>query len=562
MDKYKLEQFAESLTEKERSVFAVLIDTLSSTTNNIKELAMLPANLILTDEEQLEYWDIAARINTSLEHKLDTGSSLVSIIKSTRLCNLRCTYCHSWRNGPNQVMKFSVLVRAIAYSLAPQNIKNVQFVWHGGEATLLPINYYKKAIWLQEQFRRQDQSVSNVIQTNGTLLTDAWIDFIIEYGLSVGVSLDGPPEINDRRRIDKKGNPTSAKVKLGLEKLNAKKIKHGLLIVIDNDMVELGAQKLLTYLVDELQVKNVAILNAIPENKTEDQSIIGSYLTWPKYITFLKELFFLWWHKYRQHIDIRELSSLVKTIQKNSSPSICIYAGNCMGKYITIDPNGDVSACDKYIEAPDYVFGNLMQQESFIELYKQSNNLNKAYGIENKASKKMQNCRWFNVCNGGCPHDRRLNEKYTEHFDGYCCGLSSLIEDIYLTVQSNTNKLCSQVIDGKEHVWNVERLWSLSENICINELDVHTLMQKVLDKDCWFRGYEKPTTRNTIAHFERIQAADLSYPIILTPDGTILDGVHRLVKAYMQQKEQIKVVKFNELPKPDFILEKAFFSNL
>ena len=82
---------------------------------------------------------------------------LTVIMKATRLCNLRCTYCHSWRSGPNQKMTFDVLAHSIHGALRDPSVGYVDFVWHGGEVTVLPVEFYRKALWLQERFRRPDR---------------------------------------------------------------------------------------------------------------------------------------------------------------------------------------------------------------------------------------------------------------------------------------------------------------------------------------------------------------------------------------------------------------------
>src|SRR5262245_24331312 len=93
------------------------------------------------------------------------------IVKGTRLCNLRCTYCHDWRSGQDQTMTFPVMARTIAAALRDPEYDAVEFIWHGGETTVLPIAFYEKALLIQSRFRRPGQLIRNLIQTNGTRLT-------------------------------------------------------------------------------------------------------------------------------------------------------------------------------------------------------------------------------------------------------------------------------------------------------------------------------------------------------------------------------------------------------
>lgn len=130
------------------------------------------------------------------------------IIKSTRLCNLRCTYCSAWRAGAGQKMSFDVLAQTIIGALSPPNPSTLDFVWHGGEATLLGIDYYRRALWLQETFNVHGKSISNSIQTNGMYLNDEWVKFLRHHRFGVGVSVDGPRDIHDSRRKTIRGDDT------------------------------------------------------------------------------------------------------------------------------------------------------------------------------------------------------------------------------------------------------------------------------------------------------------------------------------------------------------------
>lgn len=401
------------------------------------ELRHTPVNEIL-NERDLEIFS-SLLTEKSNDESSDTASSLVLVMKSTRYCNLRCHYCHFWREGPNQVMPFRILAKATKDALADKNVRMVEFVWHGGETTLLPIKYYMKALWLQQQFRQPHQTIKNAIQSNGTRLSQEWLDFFKAYGINVGISLDGPPEVHDTRRITKAGKATSQIIRKNIQKLQDVKINFGILSVIDDEIIKIGPQRFLSYF-NEIGVSKIAILNAIPDNETGSQH---SYLRWEKYISFTKELFLLWYHSYREKIIIREFNSLIHNLQlgKKNQNTICIHAGNCMGKYLTIEPNGDVTACDKYIEDKDYLFGNLIKDGSLTQILKISQNLKNSVNLLKEDVIHMKSCSWQHICNGGCPHDVRLNKASYKTSTSNCCGLFDLIELINSTmnVKSTSN---------------------------------------------------------------------------------------------------------------------------
>jgi hypothetical protein len=64
---------------------------------------------------------------------------------------------------------------------------------------------------------------------------------------------------------------------------------------------------------------------------------------------------------------------------------------------------------------------------------------------------------------------------------------------------------------------------------------------------------EYPTTLQILEHIQLIEQADLTYPIILSADGRIMDGMHRVAKAKLQGDLKILAVQFEKTPVPDFI---------
>ncbi|MBQ3576363.1 MAG: radical SAM protein, partial [Coprobacter sp.] len=132
------------------------------------------------------------------------------------LCNLDCHYCYYLEKGElyrgtSPKMSDDILERYIIEYIECQPTQNVLFTWHGGETLLRGIDFFRKAIRLQQRHAK-GRTISNSIQTNGILLNDEWCRFFKEENFLVGISLDGPEHIHDRYRRDKSGRGTFAKV--------------------------------------------------------------------------------------------------------------------------------------------------------------------------------------------------------------------------------------------------------------------------------------------------------------------------------------------------------------
>lgn len=350
-------------------------------------------------------------------------AQLFMILKATRLCNLRCSYCNAWREGPNQIMPREVMTRAIEQALQPQWVRRVDFVWHGGETTLLPISFFHAALETQAKYQGT-RLVANSIQTNATLLDDEWIDLFKAGHFVVGVSVDPPPERHARDRKTKKGRESWLATMDGLRRLRDAGIQHGVLVVVTPELIEYGAQRFLACL-EENELTNVALLNVVPDNRAP---VAGAedYLDWDCFVSFLIDVY-IEREKHHRGIRIRELDNIVTSVL-GGRVGACLYAGNCMGQFLTVEPSGDVSACDKYVNDDTYRFGNLVI-DNLIDIL----NGRRLALVRNEYFDHlsvMAKCPHYVHCHGGCPHDQYLRRKVQPGLVIECCGLKPLIEVI------------------------------------------------------------------------------------------------------------------------------------
>lgn len=109
--------------------------------------------------------------------------------------------------------------------------------------------------------------------------------------------------------------------------------------------------------------------------------------------------------------------------------------------------------------------------------------------------------------------------------------------------------------DDERLTWNVERLWKLAANLPRQPVPVSDLIS-IFDHICWASSNPKPGVWEDILHAKRIMETDLKYPVILSASGSLMDGAHRIAKAWILGLETIDVVKFDEDPAPDIRVPK------
>ena len=107
----------------------------------------------------------------------------------------------------------------------------------------------------------------------------------------------------------------------------------------------------------------------------------------------------------------------------------------------------------------------------------------------------------------------------------------------------------NRTIDRQKCRWSVGRLRELSTRFSTKEVPLGSILE--FDTVYWFDDQYRPTCREAVKHLSRIQGVDLDDPIILSDDGHVMGGIHRVAKASFQGHSHIEAVLFSEDPEPD-----------
>ena len=151
-------------------------------------------------------------------------------------CNLACEYCFFLEKsalypGQRQRMSGEVLDAYLRSLFAAQPAGPVAVAFQGGEPTLMGIDFFERAVRLAKRYRRPEQQVEFTLQTNATLIDDAWCEFFAERAVQVGVSIDGPAAASARRRT-RGGAPAYGRIVRGIDRLRRHAIPYSALAVV------------------------------------------------------------------------------------------------------------------------------------------------------------------------------------------------------------------------------------------------------------------------------------------------------------------------------------------
>ena len=275
------------------------------------------------------------------------------------------------------------------------------FAWQGGEPTLMGLDFYKKAVQIQNELKPPSSVIQNVLQTNGTLLNDEWAKFLHDNHFLVGVSLDGPAAIHDRYRRTTDGRGSQTAVVNGLKRLKKHHVETNILTLVSEANCRNAAQ-IYRY------VKEFAVRAQL--ETLLDGLVIGDLVDQVQ--LFLCQLFDAWYPNDVTTISIRLFDSIVSRLA-TGRPTVCPMGGNCCN-YLVVEHNGDVYPCDFHV-LPEWKLGNV-SQDSLHEIFASPHF--QSFGQKKRPDNpNCLSCRYLNLCMADCPKHRRFT---ADHKSALC----------------------------------------------------------------------------------------------------------------------------------------------
>jgi len=289
---------------------------------------------------------------------------------------------------------------AMIRQLMTQGLPHVSFGWQGGEPTLMGLDFFRRAVEWQQQYGYSGQTVANGLQTNGLLLNDEWAEFLRRYKFLVGVSLDGPPDLHDFYRRNAAGKGSFGRVMENIERLKAHRVEFNLLVVL-NDRNVTQPERLWDFFLEH----DLRYLQFIPcvERDPRTGKLASFSITGKQYGQFLRRTFDRWYGEGEPTLYERFFNDLLAVYCGEEHPS-CLHRPEC-GDYVVVEHNGDVYACDFFVE-PEWYLGNLL--ETPLPALTQTERAQSFRQRKRNLAPECRRCGWLPLCYGGCPKYRQF----------------------------------------------------------------------------------------------------------------------------------------------------------
>ena len=352
-------------------------------------------------------------------------------------CNLDCSYCFFLSKemlypGSRFRMADDMLDAYLRQLLSAHGSGEVVIAWQGGEPTLMGLDFFKRSVEHVERLRKPGQHVVYTLQTNGTLLDDAWAAFLRRHGFLVGISIDGPREMHDAYRVDKGGKPTFDKVMRAIELLRRHGVEYNLLTTLHRANAgrplevyrflrdECGGQYLQFIPIIERftgEAEEWSSWRDRPLYQQQGANVTERSVTADQFGRFYVEVFDEWIKRDVGTVFVQLFDSTLQNWYGEGS-SLCVYKPEC-GTALALEHNGDVYSCDHFVE-PRFKLGNIAKTP-LIDLVNSPRQ--HAFG-QRKQKSLPAYCRGCDVrftCHGGCPKDRFIRTPDGEPGLNYLC---------------------------------------------------------------------------------------------------------------------------------------------
>ncbi|MGM0688806.1 MAG: anaerobic sulfatase maturase [Bacillota bacterium] len=364
---------------------------------------------------------------------MDSGSTPSNIPRAFHImakptgsaCNLNCAYCFFLKKKglypeSNFRMSDEVLEAYIRQLLEAHQVPQVTVAWQGGEPTLMGLDFFRRALELQEKYRRPGTVIENTFQTNGVLLDDKWCQFFQENGFLVGLSIDGPKELHNFYRKDKGGQGTWERAVRAARLLQKHNVAFNILCAVNSKNADHPLQ-VYRFFRDELDAQYLQFI-PIVERKNESGFQEGVEVTdrsvspgqWGQ---FLIEIFDEWVRRDVGKTFVLNFDGILAG-WLGMAGTLCIFGATC-GLGMALEHNGDLYSCDHFVE-PDYYLGNIMQTP-LAELAGSGKQHRFGQDKRDNLPRSCLQCQYLFACNGECPKNRFLTTPEGEPGLNYLC---------------------------------------------------------------------------------------------------------------------------------------------
>lgn len=304
------------------------------------------------------------------------------ILKVTEACNLKCKYCYNGTESrKTEVLSLTRFEKLL--NVLKTGYDKISIVWHGGEPLLAGPDYFRQAFDIEKRLALNGSVIiENNIQTNGTLINNAWIRFFKENDVRVGISFDGTSNDKYREQTDK--------VLKAMKSLKNAGLRFGCNAVVADDEYSLKDN----YEFFKSQGLGFDFSMVLGEGGAKDSLSVSSAVFADKMVKLFDE-----WIYDTDGVSVRTFAAYL-AMASGGKFRVCSNC-SCIMKYLSVSPDGTIYNCGR-ASLKAYPFGNIDEIDNVSQIFSSKGALELISGSIKRREKCKSGCEFFNVCAGGC----------------------------------------------------------------------------------------------------------------------------------------------------------------
>lgn len=366
-----------------------------------------------------------------LKKVLHEGSNLSLIFQLTDKCVLSCKYCFARgaHLGENPKVSDGLLERVISQSFTTRH-NSVSFEWTGGEAFLMGKTFFESVLSFQKRYATKPYT--NGVQTSGYLFDKELIDFLVDNGFVISVTIDGTKAVHNANRPAQNNHESFDNVMKTRAYVEEKQGYCGFISTVTKN--NLGKEK---EILEFYRGLNISSFHSNPyiffeKNIVKDKCIS---LNEEEYASYFIAQFNAWFEQGKLEPIPLTLDYFMKGLSLKMMPrqSLCVFGGRCLTNFLTVTPNGDCYTCPKFTGHTNMKLGNLYKG-TIKEMIDEELNEKMEQLVRQRLSAiekcEKSHCKFMYLCNAGCPYYSYItsNGENISEKDILCEGKTLLME--------------------------------------------------------------------------------------------------------------------------------------
>lgn len=358
------------------------------------------------------------------------------ILKTTDGCNLRCRYCSMGKKELQfHTMDVKTLKKAGDYAVSfckHQASEEIQFILHGGEPVLVDTDTYRQFFeYMRMEYPRV--KCTYAMQTNGYLISKHFLQLIIDYNISVGISIDGGKCVQDYTRPDIIGNGSYDRVFHTIKKLREENVAVSALTVV--------TKKLLIDNFDYISQFNKLKVSLKINPLLKTGEAVASPELWLQQGEYAEYLISVYRYILENEIEIQvnPISDIMNALISNRPLNDCAYNRHCGKRFVCIDFKGDIYPCGRFDSIDGACVGNIFDEKPPLTIF-----------THKPLDEKCSMCKYVRFCNGGCSAYREMSK---DEINPMCTDTQILLHYFSTEGMSLYIKYLSTIRDKKLHTY-------------------------------------------------------------------------------------------------------------